>query len=435
MNTKLFNEELFSFLKSVPTPYHAVSALEDELIHHQFIKLDEGTPWNIEQGKRYYCIRNGALVALATGSNTDLLKGFRMIGAHTDSPSLQIKPKSKSDCAPYLVCGVEKYGGAILSSWFDRELSLAGRVSFTRTDGSHKTVLIDFSRPILYIPSLAIHLNRAVNEGQELNPQTHLSPILAQSFTDQIPDLESIIADQLVTQYPDERPEKINGFDLFCYDASKPGIFGVNSEFIAAPRLDNLLSCFVGLKSIIQSKDQTNVLLICSNHEEIGSRSNSGALGNFMLSFLSRLFHSNQEKFISQHNSFLVSLDNAHASHPNYQESYDKDHRVLLNQGPVMKINANQRYSTTGLTASVLRVLAAEADIACQDFVMKSDMPCGSTIGPLTSAQIGIAAVDIGIPTLGMHSIREITGSNDPFELYRLACQFVNRKTLPSFHD
>jgi len=435
MNPEQFNDQLFSFLKSVPTPHHAVSVLENELMRHRFLKLDEGTSWNIEQGKRYFCVRNGALIALATGSSTELLSGLRMIGAHTDSPSLQIKPNRKSGGEPYLLCGVEKYGGAILSSWFDRELSLAGRVSYTRKDGSHTSRLINFNRPILYIPSLAIHLNRSVNEGFEVNPQTHLSPILAQSTGDRLPELASLLRQQLDAQYPGEHPLEINGFDLFCYDPSNPGYFGLNSEFIAAPRLDNLLSCFVGLKAITQSNDKTSSLLICSNHEEIGSRSNSGALGNFVQSVLSRLFNSSQEQSIAMHNSFLMSLDNAHASHPNYQDSYDKDHLVLLNGGPVIKINANQRYCTTGLSASVLRILASEASVKYQDFVMRSDMTCGSTIGPLTSAQLGVAAVDIGIPTLAMHSIREVTGKNDPYDLYRLTCTFVNRKSLPPFHD
>ena len=435
MNTKTFNEGLFSFLAKTPTPYHAVSMLENELIRNQFTKLDEGTRWKLEQGKRYFCIRNGSLIAFTVGSGTDLSQGFRIIGAHTDSPSLQLKPHTKSGCEPYVVGGVEKYGGALLSTWFDRELSLAGRVSYTTADGSNKTGLIDFNRPVLYIPSLAIHLNRSVNEGQEINPQTHLSPVLAQSIDRQIPGMEAVVLEQLVKQNPEQKPYRVNGFDLFCYDLSKPSYFGLNNEFISSPRLDNLLSCFIGLKSIVQANEGNNTILICSNHEEIGSRSNSGALGNFVLSALSRIFKSNQEKLISLHNSFLLSLDNAHASHPNYQDSTDKDHKVLLNQGPVIKINANQRYCSNGITASVLRILAAETEVTCQDFVMKSDMACGSTIGPLTSAQLGVAAADMGIPTWGMHSIREVTGSNDPFELYKLVRHFINKEILPPFND
>lgn len=435
MDTRTFNEDFFSFINNSPTPFHAASVLEKELLRSQFTRLDEGTPWKIESEKRYFCTRNGSLIAFTTGSSQDLSNGFRIIGSHTDSPSLQLKPHKKSGCEPYLVGGVEKYGGALLSTWFDRELSLAGQASFTTADGSHKIGLINFKRPLLYIPSLAIHLNRSANEGQELNPQTHLSPILAQSFNEQLPQIETIVLDQIIEQYPDDQPTAVNGFDLFCYDASKPSYFGINNEFLAAPRLDNLLSCFVGLRSIILAKKQTNNFLICSNHEEVGSRSNSGALGNFVLSVLSRIFKSDQDKLISLHNSFLLSLDNAHASHPNYQDSSDKDHKILLNNGPVIKINASQRYCSNGVTASVLRILAAEIGVKCQDFVMKSDMPCGSTIGPLTSAQLGIAAVDMGIPTWGMHSIREVTGRKDPFELYKLACHFLNKETLPPFND
>ncbi len=433
MDNRTFNEALFSFLGRTPTSYHAVSALEEELARYQFVKLSESAVWNIEAGKRYLCTRNGSLIAFTVGSDTNLRAGFRMIGAHTDSPSLQVKPHSKSNREPYLVAGIEKYGGALLSTWFDRELSLAGRVSYTTSKGLYKTGLIDFGRPLLYIPSLAIHLNKEANEGQKLNPQTHLSPVLAQSTDDQLPELESVVLDQLKKEYPEENPGKVNGFDLFCYDTRKPGYFGVNEEFLAAARLDNLLSCYVGLKALIQAGERTNSILICSNHEEIGSRTNSGALGNFLLSVLSRLFSGNQEKLISLHNSFLLSLDNAHASHPNYQESADKDHKVTLNGGPVIKINASQRYCSNGITASVPRILAAEIGVQCQDFVMRSDMACGSTIGPLTSSQLGLGAVDMGIPTWGMHSIREVTGSRDPHELYKLASHFVNRRTLPPF--
>ncbi len=435
MDTRTFNEDLFSFISRTPTPYHAVATLAEELSRHQFTRLDEGTEWNIETGRRYVCIRNGSLIAFTIGNKTTLASGFRMIGAHTDSPSLQVKPNRKSSCEPYLVAGIEKYGGALLNTWFDRELSLAGRVSYTTSENIHKNGLIDFQNPLLYIPSLAIHLNKDADESRKLNPQTHLSPVLAQSVNNQLPKLEAIVRDQLIKEYPEDSPGRINGFDLFCYDPNKPCFFGVNNEFIAGPRLDNLLSCFVGLQSLINAGDQTNALLICSNHEEIGSRTNSGALGNFLLSILSRLFATDQEKLISLHNSFLLSLDNAHAAHPNYQESGDLDHKVILNCGPVIKINAGQRYCTTGITASIPRILAAESGVQCQDFVMRSDMPCGSTIGPLTSSQLGVAAVDMGIATWGMHSIREVTGSKDPFECCTLSRHFVNRDTLPPFNS
>jgi aspartyl aminopeptidase len=433
MDVRTFNEDLFSFISNAPTPYHAVATLAEELARHQFTLLDEGAEWDIKAGRRFVCIRNGSLIAFTIGNMTNLASGFRMIGAHTDSPSLQVKPNKKSKCEPYLVAGVEKYGGALLNTWFDRELSLAGRVSYTTTENIHKNGLIDFKRPLLYIPSLAIHLNKDADESRKLNPQTHVSPVLAQSASNQLPKLESIVRDQLIKEYPEDSPDRINGFDLFCYDPNEPSFFGVNHEFIAGPRLDNLLSCFVGLQSLISAGDQTNALLICSNHEEIGSRTNSGALGNFLLSILSRLFETDQKKLICLHNSFLLSLDNAHASHPNYQESGDLDHKVALNCGPVIKINAGQRYCSTGLTASIPRILAAESGVQCQDFVMRSDMACGSTIGPLTSSQLGIAAVDMGIATWGMHSIREVTGSKDPFECCKLSRHFVNRKTLPPF--
>ena len=435
MDTLSFNKELFRFLKNSTTPFHAVSTLKRELERHHFTHLDEADQWDLEQGKKYYFYRNGSLAALSLGSESDALRGFRIIGSHTDSPSLQLKPHSKQASAPYLIAGVETYGGAILNTWFDRELSLAGRISYSTDKDVHKNSLIDFSRPVAYIPNLAIHLNRSINDGQKVNPQTHLSPILSETLNEQIPDLESSILRQLKIENPEVLPEHLNGFDLFCYDPSDPVYFGLENEFIAAPRLDNLASCFIGLKSILKMPAQTNILLLCTNHEEVGSRTNSGALGNFAESLLTRMFETDQQRLRSLHNSVLLSLDNAHATHPNYQDTSDGDHTVLLNKGPVIKLNANQRYCTSAITASIMRILARELDVECQNFVMRSDMSCGSTIGPLTSAQLGVAAIDMGIPTWGMHSIREVTGTKDPLELFKLVAHFASIPELPPFHS
>ena len=327
------------------------------------------------------------------------------------------------------------YGGALLNTWFDRNLSLAGRVACKLKDGTHQIKTIDFGRPVLYIPSLAIHLNREANKNNELNVQNHLSPILAQSTSDESLQIETIIIDQLQKQYENIQVTEINGYDLFCYDPTPANYFGMKEEFLSVPRLDNLLSCFVGMKSMEASSEKINSLLICCNHEEVGSRSNSGALGNFPLSTMARLFKNDQERAICLNNSFMISLDNAHATHPNYKDKHDTDHPVNLNGGPVIKYNAKQRYSSSGITSSLIRGLCNEIDIPCQDFVMRSDMACGSTIGPLISSNLGIFASDIGIPTWGMHSLREVTGAEDPYHLYRLTNAFFAAEKLQPFRS
>jgi aspartyl aminopeptidase len=433
MKNESFIPDLFSFIEQSPTPFHASALMRRKLIGNQFSELAEGKQWHLEKGKRYFVRRNGAVIAFCLSTTSKPSTGFRMIGAHTDSPALQLKPNTRENQDPYLVAGVEKYGGVILHTWFDRELSLAGRVSCVSSLGDTLSLLIDFKKPVAFIPSLAIHLDRTVNDGHALNVQNELSPILAQTDRENHADLNSMIQDQLYFEYPEFKGASILGFDLFCYDPGKPSFFGLNDDFIAASRLDNLLSCHIGLEALCQADAHTNSMLICTNHEEIGSTSNSGALGNFPDVILSRILGTAEEKAVCLHNSFLLSLDNAHATHPNYKEKSDGDHQILLNHGPVIKLNASQRYATNANTGAVFRILASESEVKTQDFVMRSDMVCGSTIGPLSSAKLGIDTVDIGIPTWGMHSIREVTGASDPALLHRVVCHYLNRKTLPHF--
>jgi aspartyl aminopeptidase len=431
MNVDIFNKALFSLLKDCPTPYHATNYIQKKLSDEGSIALDEGESWRIETGKKYHVARNGSLIAFSLGAKTTLDNGFRMIGAHTDSPSLQIKPHIRTNSAPYIMAGVEKYGGALLSTWFDRELSLAGLVTCSSRDSQVAQVLIDFKKPLLYIPSLAIHLNRKANEGMEMNVQEHFSPILGQVEGQDFPDFIEILKSQINKDHPDVSIDGILGFDLFCYDLNKPVAFGFKNDFLAAPRLDNLLSCHVGLEAICHAGEDTNALLLFTNHEEVGSTSSSGAIGNFIDLFMARILKDPEQRAICLHNSFLLSLDNAHATHPNYKDKSDGDHLVLLNKGPVIKINASQRYASSALTASIFRLIASEVGVDTQDFVMRSDMACGSTIGPLTAAKLGIDTVDVGAPTWGMHSIREVTGVSDPLSLYTVSRHFLNRSTLP----
>ena len=377
-------------------------------------------------------LETGPLVAFTLGARSRIHDGFRIVGSHSDSPALKIKPRAKVELG-YTMLGIEQYGSPVLAGWFDRELSIAGNAVVLDQDNKLETILVDFKKPLAYIPSLAIHLNRAVNDGIEINVQNHMSPILSQSTGDAAKVFDTILFESLKKTVPEKNIAAVTGFDLFCYDPGKSSYFGSDQEFISAPRLDNLLSCFTGLESIKNAGESTNTFFICANHEEIGSRSESGALGSFVSDIFERICKSSEDKSICLYNhSFLLSLDNAHAHHPHYQDKSDTSHEIRLNAGPVIKLNANQRYTSTSKTASIMRCLASESNIMTQDFVMRSDMPCGSTIGPLISSRLGIPAVDIGAPTWGMHAIREVTGTNDPYELYTLTSGFLNRETLYS---
>jgi len=435
MTIKTIVPDLFNFIEQSPTPFHATSIMREKLLAHDFNELSEGEIWSLEQGKKYFVSRNGSIIAFSLGLSTSLSSGFRIIAAHTDSPCLQLKPRSRENQSPYLIVGVEKYGGAILHTWFDRELSLAGRVSCVSSTGDSRCLLVDFKRPVAFIPSLAMHLDRSVNEGLSVNVQNDLSPILAQSLDGRPLVILSMLSEQIAFEYPALQEASIIGYDLFCYDPAKPAAIGFQNEFIAAPRLDNLLSCHIGLEALYRSGDHVNGMLIYTNHEEIGSTSNSGALGSFPDVIISRILGGTEEKAICLHHSFLLSLDNAHASHPNYPDKTDGDHQILLNHGPVIKINASQRYTSNAQSSSLFRILASETGVQTQDFVMRSDMTCGSTIGPISSAQLGIQAVDVGVPTLAMHSVREVTGAADPDLMYQVIIHYFNRQMLPHFKE
>jgi len=430
MNENAFNHSLFSFLKASSSPFHAVSHMAERLLHAGFMHLHEEQFWTLEQGKSYFLIRdNGGLIAFNLGSAATREDGFRMLAAHSDSPCLQIKPRAEKLTGCYLQLGVEVYGGPLFGPWFDRDLSLAGRVCCQLADGSLQVFLVDFARPLVVIPSLALHFDRTANEGKTINAQNHLVPLIAQSLDNQLPNFPSILKGQLAGQYPEAAVKEILGFDIFCYDTQKPSFLGINQEFISSGKLDNLLSCHVAMSALIEDDKRHNSLFFCANHEETGSVSATGAQGAFLDSVLERLLPDPQIRRMTLHRSFLISIDNAHALHPNYQDTADPQHEIVLNRGPVIKLNAKQRYATNSISSSIFKLLAGEADIAVQEFVMRSDMACGSTIGPLTAARLGVQTVDIGAPTLAMHSIRELTGSKDPHLLYRSILQFLNTNT------
>lgn len=426
MDFTLYNKNLFSFLFSSPTPYHAVANIEEHLLQHGFIRLRENERWQLTKGQSYCLTRdNGAIIAFILGSDESFEQGFRLLAAHTDSPCLQIKPHPEIKTSSYLQLGVEVYGGSLLAPWFDRDLSLAGRVCCRMSDGSLELFLINFRRPLLTIPSIAIHFDREANKNGNINQQKQLPPILSQAVDQQLPQFKELLLDQIQQEHKEAAVEEILSFDIFCYDFQEPTYTGAKREFISSARLDNLLSCHAGMLALGAAKSTKNVLFFCANHEENGSTSTSGAQSSFLDSVVERIITDPTARRISYSNSFLISMDNAHAAHPNFMEKIDSAHEIHLNKGPVIKFNANQRYATNCLSAAIYKHICKEAGIIPQEFVMRSDMPCGSTIGPITAARLGVKTVDIGAASLAMHSIREHTGALDPYLLFKSIEQFL----------
>lgn len=430
MDQSQYNNSLFSFLSSSPTPYHATASIENFLRVHRFIQLQENNRWQLEKGHSYFLTReDSALIAFTLGSGEAVEQGFRMLAAHTDSPCLQIKPRPDINTGSYHQLGIEVYGGPLLGSWFDRDLCLAGRVVCAMANQELAVLLVDFKRALLTIPSIAIHFNRDANAGANIDKQKHLPPIIAQAIDQQLPGLESLLIRQMQLEHPKVKVEHILAFDLFCYDFQGPGYLGIQQEFISSARLDNLLSCHTGMMALAHADRTRNGFLFCANHEENGSTSATGAHGSFIDSVVERLAVNAESRRITLSNSFLISMDNAHAAHPNFTDKMDPGHEIHLNKAPVIKINANQRYATTSLSAAIYKDICHAVDICPQEFVMRSDMACGSTIGPITAARLGVKTIDIGAPSLAMHSIRELTGSSDPFLLYRTIGQFLHSDT------
>ncbi|MDR3628828.1 MAG: M18 family aminopeptidase [Desulfocapsaceae bacterium] len=431
MDTQSLNEAFFNFLTASPTPFHAVSAMAERFRSHGFIPLREQENWQLSPGNSYFVVReDGALIAFSLGSESPAAAGFRILGAHSDSPSLQIKPRPDARNQQLHQLGVEIYGGALLSPWFDRPLSIAGRVS-CRIGDTLQTLLLDFRQPLLIIPSLAIHLDRKANSNRSINAQLHMVPIISHMISETFPDFKAILKDQIAREYPEKNAAEILGFDMFCYDWQPPCLLGLNNDFISAGRLDNLLSCFVGMQAMLEARGTGSRMFICNNHEETGSMSATGAQGSFPLATLERIIPDVQSRQISLSRSFFISMDNAHGGHPNFTDKADPLHTILLNHGPVIKINANQRYATSSFSKAVFQLLADEVQVKTQEFVMRNDMACGSTIGPLIASRLGVPTVDVGAPSLAMHSIRELTGSSDPSFLHRIILHFLNREHLP----
>jgi aspartyl aminopeptidase len=402
---------LCSFIDDAPSPTHAALRLATALGEAGFVQLDpRQARWGLAAGR--YLVRHEASVIAFILRGT-APRRFRLVGAHTDSPHLRLKPRAAYGCEGCRQLGVEVYGGALLNSWLDRDLGLAGTVH--TCDGSEHVVRLH--RPLARVPQLAIHLDRRINDdGVKLNAQTHLAPIwgLAGS-AEPAEELQ-----QLLGTAAGVAPKDIVAHDLSLYDLTPSTLGGAADDLIFAPRLDNLASCHAGLQALLAAGDgdpATVPVLACFDHEEIGSRSASGAEGPLLATVLERialeLRLDRSAHLAALAGSLMISADMAHAVHPNYADRHEPRHRPRLGQGPVLKTNHNMRYATTAASAAVVRTLARAAGIELQDFVTRSDLGCGSTIGPTTAAGLGIGVVDVGAPMLSMHSARECAATAD----------------------
>lgn len=422
-----FNDQLLQFLESSPTAYHATASLLSRLQAEGFERLYETDQWQLQPGRRYVLTRSdSSLIAFIYGRAPLTESGIRMVGAHTDSPCLKVKPNPELVRAGYAQLGVEVYGGALLAPWFDRDLSLAGKVSFRNNAGDLRHAFIDFKQAVVTIPSLAIHLDRGVNESRTINSQRDIVPVLMQlaAGQEQAPAFREQLLQQLHKQYPDADAQQVLDYEISLYDTQKPAIIGLAQDFIASARLDNLLSCFIGLQSLLQADIEVSSLLICTDHEEVGSASTCGAKGPLLQNFLERLLPDNETRIRVTEQSMMISADNAHGIHPNFPDRHDENHGPLLNRGPVIKINANQRYASTSDGSALFRLLCQQADVPVQSFVARTDMGCGSTIGPVIASEVGVRTLDVGVPTFAMHSIRELAGVQDAWYLYSVLAAF-----------
>ncbi|NOU24322.1 MAG: M18 family aminopeptidase [Methylotenera sp.] len=413
---KAQSQDLLNFIDASPSPWHAVDSVAKLLQDNGFKPLIENQPWQFKKSSRYYVVRDGAsIIAFVTGKHTLAETGFRIVGAHTDSPGLRLKPKAAFSSQGIAQLGVEVYGGPILATFTDRDLSLAGRV-MVRDGESYVARHVQFYNSIVRLPNLAIHMNREVNDkGLVLNKQTGLPLIFG--FAADSDEAQTQLTDALATQLQVEAADIIT-WDLSVYDTQKGSFWGLNEEFIANSQLDNLASCHAAISALLNNKkpDSTNICALF-DHEEVGSESATGASGSFMNDVITRICASTntsaEDRLRSLSNSFFISADMAHAYHPNHASSYEPCHHALVNQGPVIKTNANQRYSTNADTAARFIQLCKSADVPYQQYAHRTDLGCGSTIGPILAAQLGVASVDIGSPMWAMHSIRESAGVLD----------------------
>lgn len=416
---------LLDFLSQSPTPYHAVKVMGDALLSAGFVKLNESEKWTLQTNQGYFLTRNdSSIIAFRYVPELMLSQGLTMLGAHTDSPCLKVKPNPEKTNQGYFQLGVETYGGVLLNPWFDRDLSLAGKVNYLDKEDCLQSCIIDFKAPIAVIPSLAIHLNREANSGNKINPQTQLPPVIMQVDTNENIEFRDLLHQQLIDR-DINNCKKILDYDLSFYDVQAAARIGLKQEFISSARLDNLLSCYINLQTILAAEENKPVLIVCNDHEEVGSASACGAQGPMLDQCLQRITPDAETRHRIIDRSLMISIDNAHGIHPNYSNMHDGNHGPILNKGPVIKVNANQRYATNSETSSIFKHACDGAGVPVQTFVTRTDLACGSTIGPITATEIGVKTIDVGLPTFAMHSIRELAGAKDADMLFKVLSHYI----------
>lgn len=420
--------DLLDFIAASPTPHHCVAEARRRAAEAGFTALDEAESWKLEPGRGYTVARGGALIAFRVGTEAPCEAGFRIVGAHTDSPNLRIKPQPDFGKEGYLQLGVEIYGGVLQYTWLDRDLGLAGRVMLKgEGPGQLESRLVRIDRPLLRIASLAIHLDREVNKkGLNLNEQTQLPPLLGLSQDPTVDGLKALLAAELDTE-----PQRILAWDLSLMDVVPPAVGGLRGEFIFAPRLDNQASSHAALTALLRAPAAKATQMVCLfDHEEVGSGSTAGAAGSLAENVLERIAELEGPgakagalpRAIAR--SWQVSADMAHAVHPNFTDKHEPQHLPRLNGGPVIKINSQQRYATDAEGAALFESLCQDAEVPVQKFVNRTDLACGSTIGPISAARLGVRTVDVGNPMLSMHSIREQAGAEDPERMTAVLTRF-----------
>ena len=418
-------DDLLSYLAASPTPYHAVANGAARLAAAGFHQAHQSQPWDGAAGG-YYVIRGGALIAWYIPEGAPTHAGFRIIGAHTDSPNLRVKPRPDTGSAGWRQVAVELYGGPLNNSWLDRDLGLAGRIVLRNGDAT----LVHINRPLLRVPQLAPHMDRAVNEtGLLLDKQVHMTPIWG------VGPIEEGALIEFVAQEAGVSAGDILGWDLMTHDVQPPAYLGRDNELIAGPRMDNLVSVHAGIQALVAAvrdgltPDSPIPVLAAFDHEETGSESDTGAGGPLLRNVLSRSVvsargGSPEDYARAMAATVCLSADMSHAVHPNYPEKAEPGHRPQPNGGPSLKVNVNQRYATDGLGRAIWADVCERAEIPTQYFVAKNSVPCGTTIGPITAANLGVTTIDVGIPALSMHSARELAGADDPYLLASAAAAF-----------
>ncbi|WP_426364774.1 M18 family aminopeptidase [Streptomyces sp. E-08] len=415
-------DDLMAFLTASPSPYHAVASAAARLEKVGFRRVEETAAWDGTSGGKYV-IRGGAIIAWYVPEGAAAHTPYRIVGAHTDSPNLRVKPRPDMGAQGWRQVAVEIYGGTLLNTWLDRDLGLAGRL--TLRDGSHHLVNVD--RPLLRVPQLAIHLDRSVNDGLKLDRQRHMQPIWGIGEVHE-GDLISFVAAEAGVD-----AEDVTGWDLMVHAVDAPAYLGRDRELLAGPRMDNLLSVHAATAALASLADRDDLpyipVLAAFDHEENGSEADTGAQGPLLGNVLERSVYARGGSYEDRARAFAgtvcLSSDTGHAVHPNYAERHDPTHHPRVNGGPILKVNVNQRYATDGSGRAVFAAACEKAGVPWQSFVSSNDMPCGTTIGPITAARHGISTVDIGVAILSMHSARELCGADDPYLLANALVAFL----------